>query len=216
MATTLFQGAQLQADAYTSPITGIKVTIDCVDNGTQPTWTSLGLDSGLWGQIGYLGGNQGHYLTPFFQVWDLSGGGLLFDGTKDHSKLSIGTHTFEMSEWKGNVWQFSIDGKKIGTYDMHDNDADAPGFSVAGFTGTEFSSDIPSTIDFHNFSIRQDGAWHVVTDAIWHTQGTVQPPDTYTGAQGHLQDPTIPDGDWSQGSDLPVISSGTHLWDLTV
>ncbi len=145
MATTLFQGAQLQADAYTSPITGIKVTIDCVDNGTQPTWTSLGLDSGLWGQIGYLGGNQGHYLTPFFQVWDLSGGGLLFDGTKDHSKLSIGTHTFEMSEWKGNVWQFSIDGKKIGTYDMHDNDADAPGFSVAGFTGTEFSSDIPST-----------------------------------------------------------------------
>ena len=89
------------------------------------------LDNQLWGQVGFsacnLPGNTLYNFTTFYQIWDTTvpPGTLLVDG--ESTVATEGLHTYAMNVQNGTVWQYTVDGNVLGSFDMGSATASSPG-----------------------------------------------------------------------------------------
>lgn len=181
----------------------IQVTDQSVNEGVLSFWVSEAFNNNLWAQVGYYIQN-GSSPVAFFQVWNLTERSELTTGTQS---ISIGVHTFAMQLIKQtNEWNFSIDGKSFGTYEMKANDSSSSypiyAMSEEGYVFHPFSFD--SVLFTSAIEVFKSGTWQPVSYA--YSFGNAW------GIQGNNQNPLLSDDELSidgSSSALPVNSS---LW----
>jgi hypothetical protein len=126
---------------------------------------------------------------------------------KTAKPLSPGNHTFEVSLQSGTRWQFVVDGKSQGNYNMAA--ADAPPQKLLA---TSENNDGSIQANFLNFQMRRNGVWLAVPTAGAEVIRTYEFDPPAIGVAGNAQDGAIPSGAVRIGGGLGVISNGVTLW----
>jgi hypothetical protein len=155
-----------------------------------------------WGQVGIteLG-------KPFMQVF--KDGGLVktskVTGHPPKTQLPVGDHVFEMSLQSGTRWQFSVDGKSQGNFDMGVGTAQ----SVNIVACQEYGIASPVPVLLKDISVRRNGIWQL---AAAGTAMVIPGQDGLViGVEGNTQDGAVPIGTVSVGVS-GLVPYGAKLW----
>lgn len=220
-------GCEPDSDCSFPVNSGAQTTIQVVSQqatGCLSYWIGDDSAANIWGQVGYYICN-GSPPTAFYQVWSLNTYSVLATGT---SPISTGYHQFSMYVASGTTWAYAVDGDVIGTYDMKSNSS-MPAYPVQalseeGYVGSpwipaqvNFSSAI-ETLNLGNWSRSQVSTAYAGgcgSDGSVGKAGYLAPYSCW-GAEGNLQNSTIPAGSLVVGGDSPPILSGSPLWNETV
>jgi len=161
----------------------------------------------VWGQVGYYICN-GPTPVAFYQIW--KSGSVAVTGT---TSLSTGSHQFSMYLQSGTTWAYLLDGGVFGTYNMGSSTSSTTypieALSEEGYVSAPWN---PLQVQFTQVQVMSTGVWSPVPTG-YEPYGCSQT-NLYScwGAQGNLQNPSIPDDALVVGGSTPVILSGTTLW----
>lgn len=227
---TYYVGAQAQ-EAICAPDvvctfltnSGARTTIQVVSqevNGCLSYW--IGDDSGanIWGQVGYYI-CDGSTPVAFYQIWNLDTYSILTTGV---SAISPGYHQFSMYVDSGTTWAYAVDGNVTGTYDMGANSS-MPTYPVQALSEEGYVSApwVPAPVTFSSaIQTFNSGVWTPAeastsyggdcnSDGSPGKTGYYAPYSCW-GAQGNLQNSTIPTDAFVVGGNVPLILSGSPLW----
>jgi hypothetical protein len=181
----------------------IQVRGQSIEKGVLSFWISEALGNDLWAQVGYYIQN-GSGPIAFFQVWNLTN---RFELTSNTTGISDGNHVFEIRVLpKTTIWNFSIDGKSFGSYDMQTKSSNATypiyAMSEEGYASHPFSFEVvlfPTAIQ-----ILDAGSWQNVTQASSFGNSW--------GIQGHTQNIALTTNEIAVGGSYPVLKASSDLW----
>jgi hypothetical protein len=193
---------------------GIQASIQVISSqvtGCLSFWVGDEMSSNtVWGQVGYKICNSA---TPvaFYQIW--KSGSVAVTGT---TAVSTGSHQFSMYLQSGTTWAYALDGGIFGTYNMGSSSSSATypimALSEEGYVSTWWN---PPQVGFTQIQVRSAGVWSSVP-AGYQPYGCTSSSYSCWGAQGNLQNPSVPSNAVVIGGSTSVILSGSTLWNGAV
>lgn len=185
----------------------IQVKDQSISQGVLSFWISeaFGNDSSLWAQVGYYVQNSSESPTAFYQVWNLSSRQELASETET---ISSGIYLFSItliSNTSSN-WNFAVDGRSIGEYNMLSNSS-SPSYPIyamseEGYVTNTFSFEpvlFPTAIQFPKYD-----SWQDVSNASSFGNSW--------GVQGNDQNASLVNDEILIGTGYSVLALNSDLW----
>ena len=203
---------------------GARTTIQVLSQqvkGCLSYWISDDSGANIWGQVGYYI-CDGSTPVAFYQVWDLNTYSVLETSS---SNISDGYHQFSMYFSSGTTWEYAVDGKVFGAYDMRSN-VSMPSHPVQALSEEGYVSApwTPARVTFSSaIQILNSGEWSSAQTLSAYSGGCnsdgavggagTSDSSLCWGAQGNLQNSTLAAEAVVVGGSTPTILSGSPLGD---
>lgn len=181
----------------------IQVRNQTITNGVLSFWISEAFTNNLWAQVGYYIQNNSGTIA-FYQVWNLTDRSEIMTQTQS---VSIGIHLFSIElVSESNTWNFSLDGKSFGSFNMQTNLSSKSypiyAMSEEGYVQTPFSF----------YPVLFQSAIQVFKSDSWQNVLNANSFGNNWGIQGHEQNSLLGNDEISVGEGNPVLSVNSILW----
>ncbi len=188
----------------------IQVKNQSVSEGVLSFWISeaFGNNSSLWAQVGYYVQNNSELPTAFYQVWNLS---LRQELTSETETISSGIHLFSIALLSDTTssWDFAVDGKSIGVYNMLSNSSSSSypiyAMSEEGYVTNTFSFEpvlFQTAIQFLKMG----------TSIPWQNVPSANSFGNSWGIQGNDQNASLGIDEITIGGASSVLTPNSDLW----
>ncbi len=171
-------------------------------DGVVSFWISEAFENNLWAQVGYYI-QSGSQPVGFYQIWSLNNRSEISTGT---TKVTDGIHEFAILHGNNTTWQFVIDSKVFGSFNMQTNSTSSSypiyAMSEEGYTNEPFAF---SQVMFSRaIQVLNSGNWYNVPSAV--SFGTAW------GIDGRVQSSQLLENQFVVGGSTRVIAANAELW----
>lgn len=171
--------------------------------GVLSFWISEATANNMWAQAGYYIDN-GSKPTAFYQIWNLTDRTEVTTGTES---VSSGIHLFSIASVLGtDSWNFTLDGRSFGTYDMGSNLSSATypiyALSEEGYISAPFTFE----------PVLFQSAIQVLKQGSWSNASSASSYGSDWGLEGHAQDSMLGNNEFQVGSGYGQIAGNSDLW----
>lgn len=181
----------------------IQVRNQTVTNGVLSFWISEAFTNNLWAQVGYYIQNNSGTIA-FYQVWNLTDRSEIMTKTQP---VSSGMHLFSIElVSESNTWNFSMDGKPFGSFNMQTN------LSSKSYPMYAMSEEGYAQTPFSFYPVLFQSAIQAFKSDTWQSVSNANSFGNNWGIQGHEQNSLLGNDEISVGQGNPVLSVNSILW----